>query len=367
MRYPHEAWGKELSDLAARFKSRAYLVGTGKVSGLCRRQENAIVFGNSPFLYGLFLVYALIYSRIGKLSMLECSPDTRFFTWLSAMMKPKNTAYRIKSFSWIDVQGGPSARRLAKVLHRFALVIVQDAACYEAVIAHIPKDRVAIVPPGIDLTKYPPSPPPAFNGESLNILFASAPVPSNPYPDIFKHKGIDILLRSVSLLERDGQNVKLLFACRDAYVAELKALIEATGCRRVDVVDGPTDMTKLYQRSHCTIFPAASSRFSPCFPSSIMESLSIGRPVVTTDVVHASELVKRSRCGVVCEPSAEGLAGAITELADNYEMLCQNCLRTARENFDIRRTFETLQGLLQLTDLPDTGLSRGLSRNDLFG
>jgi glycosyltransferase involved in cell wall biosynthesis len=48
-------------------------------------------------------------------------------------------------------------------------------------------------------------------------------------------------------------------------------------------------------------------------PTKFAEYIALGKPVLVTDVDETARFVRRHDCGLVCEPSASGLAGAIAQ------------------------------------------------------
>lgn len=220
-------------------------------------------------------------------------------------------------------------------------MFVNDIECYNEVTDVVPRDRVSIVPPSTDTERFQYYPPPAIE-DSFNLLFASAPMKPGLYPDIFMWKGIDVLLDSIEKINSDI-NIKLFLLWRDTYLDEVKHMIKDRDLDNVVLVNDIVDMSKYYRKAHVTVFPARNTMFSPCFPSTIMESLSVGRPVIVSDKLHISSIIDETQSGIVCEPTEESFSNSIKLLMENYSKFQYNCRGCAEEYFNKQVNFGILR------------------------
>jgi glycosyltransferase involved in cell wall biosynthesis len=133
---------------------------------------------------------------------------------------------------------------------------------------------------------------------------------------LLPHKRIDLLLDAVALLRRDGADVTCRVIGdgpgRDALRARAAALgLEGAVDFRHDVA-GQGELYALVKAARVFAFPSEREGFG----IAALEALACGLPVVTTSAPDnlAASLVEASGRGVICAPSAEGLAEAIRQV-----------------------------------------------------
>lgn len=97
--------------------------------------------------------------------------------------------------------------------------------------------------------------------------------------------------------------------------------------------------------AHCTIgiAPYLKEKSNVSYysdPSKIKRYLSIGLPVVTTDVFSFSETIAKEKCGVIIKPDPESLIRAIAHISGNSDTFRMNVRRVSRR-YDYRRIYRT--------------------------
>lgn len=197
----------------------------------------------------------------------------------------------------------------------------------------IDREKVRLVYPWVDLDKFRYSTPP--NMADFRILFVSAPrlAIGEVREDVFLAKGIPLMLETFKELIRYDKAL-LYLVWRGHYNDRLQACIRKLGLEsQVKVIDGVQDMPEWYARSHITLIPFLNIQRSPEIPLSAVESLACGRPVVTTNVVEISEIIKGYGCGCVAKPNKKALLLALKECRGNYKIYQANCRSTARKLF----------------------------------
>lgn len=95
-----------------------------------------------------------------------------------------------------------------------------------------------------------------------------------------------------------------------------------------------TNMDEQYAAVHCTIIPYLQfDEYLKLIPTSVIESLAAGKPVLVSSKTGVAEIIRLNGCGVVFEPRRESLLQAIAELKKNYGRYQRNCRRTAEKYF----------------------------------
>ena len=94
------------------------------------------------------------------------------------------------------------------------------------------------------------------------------------------------------------------------------------------------NMDEQYAQVHCTIIPYIQfDEYLKLVPTSIIESLAAGKPVLVSSKTGVAEIIRINQCGVIFDPTKESLLAAITEIKENYLRYQQNCRKTAEKYF----------------------------------
>jgi glycosyltransferase involved in cell wall biosynthesis len=171
----------------------------------------------------------------------------------------------------------------------------------------------------------------APNGVDLGAVAGVAPAPQTTdlvvVGRLLEHKRIDLLLDAVARLRASGVEA----TCRVIGDGpQREALHEQAARLCVDDlvefrhdVDGQDELYSLLKAARAFVFPSAREGFGVA----VLEALACGLPVVTTSAPDnlARHLVARAADGVVCEPTAEALAGAVREVLAGGERPAREC------------------------------------------
>lgn len=174
-----------------------------------------------------------------------------------------------------------------------------------------PAANVTTLPPGVDLTKFRPSPAAAQRAEKLQLLFAG---------HNFRLKGLHCLLRALSSAARSGLRADLLVAGGGAN-GDFKALAASLGLASQVHFLGPlsdSDMGARFRSSDALIHPT----FADHCALVVLEALASGVPVITTRQNGAAELMESGRQGFIMEDARdiEALAAALVRLQDRQKL-----------------------------------------------
>lgn len=215
------------------------------------------------------------------------------------------------------------------LLRKVARVVAETERMAEAaVVAGVPRERVSVIYPGVDLSLFQDSPPPPL---PWKCLFASSP----ENPEEIHTKGVDLILE----LARREPELEITIAWRP-FGKESDAaleLIRSEGLSNLHILAGRVaDMHSLYKRFHFTIAPFRSVG-KPC-PNSILEGLACGRPALVSEYVDIGDLIQREGAGFVFPRSADGIVEAFRRLRDSYPLLQQRARPIAHAFFDLANT-----------------------------
>ncbi|APW64240.1 Alpha-D-kanosaminyltransferase (plasmid) [Paludisphaera borealis] len=131
-----------------------------------------------------------------------------------------------------------------------------------------------------------------------------------------EQKGLPVLLEAAGRLRAEGVAFDLTLVGDGPLRGEIEAQVKRhrlEDCVRLAGWKSNAEVRNLITDSRALVLPS----FAEGLPVAIMESLALGRPVISTWVAGTPELVEPGVCGWLVPPgSAEALASAIRELLD---------------------------------------------------
>lgn len=177
----------------------------------------------------------------------------------------------------------------------------------------LPGDRIDCLPNVVRPPSASPSVATASN--SVRFVFMSQHTP---------HKGVDVLLRALQLLQRTDS--ELVHRCTvDIWGSGIERFGQDWADRLKDLMDGldgwvsfrgaygPDQVESIYAGADWTIVPSIWWENRPLV---IEESLSLGVPVITSNIGGMAELLTEPSLGITCAPNdPHALAAAIADAA----------------------------------------------------
>ena len=159
--------------------------------------------------------------------------------------------------------------------------------------------------------------------QPLKILMASAPWTKNQ----INSKGILSTLQVAKDI-----NVHITFLLRGSFEIEFSSLIKANNLEhRATVVNRRVNIFEVLVKHHVTMLLAQESNIVKAYPHSLIESLIAKRPVIVSDTIAMSDLVKEEGLGeVVSGIEPDSLRIAIVKIQENYHQYVKRL-----EKFDI--------------------------------
>ena len=200
----------------------------------------------------------------------------------------------------------------------------------------IPSSKIAIVPSAIDVKELN-----QINFENPKALRGKLGL--KPEDFVFTYfgapntlRGPDVAIMSVQKILKQRRNVKLLIFSRrrvgsstpeeeynrieEEYLQKLAEKLKVED--HIEIIPGYLDKTLLEEYLHASdaiVLPFRLVSSEP--PLSVFEAMSLGKPVVTTDIGGLREIIGKDRGIVVESGNADELAEALLFLARNPEKL----------------------------------------------
>jgi glycosyltransferase involved in cell wall biosynthesis len=190
---------------------------------------------------------------------------------------------------------------------------------------------IKIIPPSID----------------TDLFSYSEPVKKDYY-ELFtagvldKRKGIDLIIRSLKILEKEGFNVVLKIAGDGPERKNLEILAKKLGLNNVIFLGHIQRKALINLYRNCDVY--VQSSFAETLPSTIREAMSVGRPIVTTNVDVIDEYLRNRENGFLINKRDEyEYADAIAELLSDENLRIKiglNNRRYAIEKFSVRNVIK---------------------------
>ena len=205
----------------------------------------------------------------------------------------------------VQPSGTPGLLRLQSFGYRLADKVIANYEAAAAVLReeHVPADRVAVIPNGIDLEARPI----AGRRRPLRTITTVA--------NLRRGKGHDVLLHAASALLHRHPDLVFQFVGDGPLRPSLEALAATLGISdRVRFLGHRDDVAAILQTSDLFAFPSLME----AFPNGVMEAMAAGLPVVATRAGGIPELIADGHTGLLVPPGdAQAMCGAIGRLLDS--------------------------------------------------
>jgi glycosyltransferase involved in cell wall biosynthesis len=240
----------------------------------------------------------------------------------------------------------PFNREVYRHVRRF---VVHAPATARSLIARgFDPDRIRLIYPGIDVARFRPrdraSAPPLWvstDPKRFRVLFATTP----NRREGLEARGINLLLRTAQRLP----DVDFFLPWRPwAGARRLAAIVQQDAPANVHMSTAlQPDMTRLFHATDATIAPFLQPKDMKICPTSLVESLASGRPLLVSTKVGLADLVRDEGGGQVFEPSSNGLCESVEALRSNYQQHAANARLIAERHFDARVCHQLYEQLYQ--------------------
>lgn len=208
-----------------------------------------------------------------------------------------------------------------------------------------PREKVIINPNAVDTKRFSA----AYDEERQNRATKKIVAVHR----FVKKKGLDLLIRAAPLIKDLGVQIEL-YGYGDLE-DEYRRLIAETGATNVEIKGQLTQEQVIETMKSADLFAAPSVRTEngdmDGIPTSVVESMAAGVPVLTTNVAGIPDLVIDEITGMVAEPTPHALADAIRRFYAMPSLKVQAIIRAAaaraRERHDVVRLTRVLMRVWQ--------------------
>ena len=256
--------------------------------------------------------------------------------------------------------GGANLSQALRCLHRvhnFALKLTLDQAQVCTALSELearqflqifkaPKDKIVVIPNGVDPSLYLKLPPEGIFRDKYGIkddrkiiLYIGR---------INKVKGIDFLIRAFSYLINEmkcNKAVLVIAGPDDGYLHEVKSLIHSLNVSSLVLFTGfisKNDKLKALVDAEVFVTPSFYG-----FPITFLESCATGTPIITTNLGDTLEWIDGT-VGYIAKPTPQAIAKAIYRIITNDDLrreISRNCLNIIRSRFSLEKVIIKLEKL----------------------
>ena len=229
----------------------------------------------------------------------------------------------------------PVEKRLLDRVDRF--VVEHPAGRDDVCRLGIASDRIRLVFPPVDLSRFRPAP---VRCDQFTVLFASSPAEST----WLEARGVSAILDAAAL--RPNMRFRLLWRPWGDSLATVRHWIDERALQNVDLVaKRVADISAEYNAAHVTLAPFTKMDRCKPAPNSLVESLACGRPVVCTHRVGLSELVDEHAAGIVCDADGPHLAETLDRVQSDWNKYSHNARALAEKHFDHNRFVDAYRNI----------------------
>ena len=317
-----EAVSKEVFDLAARFRDSRVFAVNPHLPLTFSRKDRAVGF-HSRFIPLLRAVIPFV-EAAARLNHVYAEVNPWVFL--------KALARRPIVLTIASEKGDP----VPELLNRCTLIVVQTEAMKRRLAGlGIPGDKLRLIYPGIDLTRFAPRES-WSSGHRPSILFATFPRSEAELAS----RGVLLLLETAKKYpEIDFRFVSRPWGSGNTAQSAVAARIREYGLTNVRILEGiQSRMEDLYRRHDFTVVPYTQTDGGKECPRSLIEALACGVPVLISQAAPFASFIADHDCGVVFSCSPEGLAAGLETALGAYSRMSRNAARVARDAFDLNQT-----------------------------
>jgi len=201
-------------------------------------------------------------------------------------------------------------RGIARAYRGTPFEAISEGTAEDLVRRGIPRDRITVIPPGVDHRTFTPGPA-GDRDEDPTLLYVGR---------LKRYKGIEVLFGAVERLEAGGRSVRLLLAGRGGDRPRLERRVRALGLtervRFLGYVD-EAEKVRLLRRAWVAVYPSPKEGWG----IANVEAAACGTPVVASDSPGLRESVRHGESGFLVPHRDVGAwAAALEALLSDAEL-----------------------------------------------
>lgn len=228
-----------------------------------------------------------------------------------------------------SISSGVGQKRLnLSYFNSLAAVTVSDERSFER-LRQQGLNNVHLVRPGLDTSRFTPSPLPLRS--EIRLMVGSAPWSKSQ----FQSKGIDALLAAARRMSR----LHLVFLWRGVLFEEMEKRVRQMNLQnQVTIINKKVDVNQVLAKVHASVTLVTDPIIIRSYPHSLIESLAAGKPILVSRSIPMASYIAQHQCGVVVETvTTEAVLDAVETLAQTYEPLRMSAQQFNADDFSEQR------------------------------
>lgn len=342
---PHnEAWKNKINELSNYFG--LCLITTGRINKLISREKKSIIFKRSIIGIILFMIYSLWIMRFKYRNIIIVQRPNAFILFFWSILL-KNKIIHIISNQWLYYNNISDYKIYFRYIFPRLKYIGITGEQERDIICSYPyyRSKTFLFLPIVNTKKYYYVDPPEIT--QFRILFASAPLTEKG----FDSKGIEIMLKGFKKFSRRFNSKLIIIWRKGRHTNLLKSMNYLINRFDLDkeviiINEEVKNMHTLYANSHIAILINKDHLDTPHYPQSLLEALSVGRPVVTSKVNEISDIIIEENVGSICDLNEDSVYIAIIDCYNSYSKKQVNARYVAEKYFDISNKTKLLEEIL---------------------
>lgn len=131
-------------------------------------------------------------------------------------------------------------------------------------------------------------------------------------------KDVSLLLKTMNEFQKENKKIKLIIAGDGELKEQMLRFIQIHGLKNVEYIGFQKDVAQLFSKIDVCVLPTHTE----CMPMILLESLSSGTPVISSDVGGVSEIIENGKDGfVVPKESLRAFKEAIFRYYDHPSLI----------------------------------------------
>ncbi len=180
--------------------------------------------------------------------------------------------------------------------------------------------------------------------KDFTILFLSSPTGKDSIKK-YESKGVKLLLDSFE----NTKNNKLILIWRNSCLKYVQKDIKNNKRKKdISLINKKINIKDIIKKADCIVIPYKSKLQSPDYPLSAIEALMFNKPVICSNTVEMSDIIKKEKCGVTFNSKEEELTKAIKICKNNHQTFKNNANKTYRKYFSCKENIQKIREKLKL-------------------
>jgi glycosyltransferase involved in cell wall biosynthesis len=225
------------------------------------------------------------------------------------------------------------------LLGKVTMFVAETAALASELRANgVAIERIRVIPPGVDLNRFRPVARPV---RPFTVLCANSPTSAHD----LSARGIPLLIEAARLCP--DVNFTILWRTSGDRAALERAIAALNPPSNVlNLRDDVRDMSRMYQQADAVAMLTAAGHGTSC-PSSVVEALASGCPVVVSKSCALADVVGRAGAGLAVVREPHAIAHALNTLQAEHAARAAAARALAVECFDVDRFVSSYRRLYE--------------------